>query len=489
MKLLLFALLSLACLNATAKMPSPVHGWRGDFDGIFEDANPPLSWSTEESVLWKTKMPSWTNALPLPVGDLIITHGEPDLVIAVNADSGEIVWQSANGYEDLVSEEEAAKAKEKMAAAEPLRQEIQKTEGAAQQVRRRLQAIQKQMDEKITELKQAGEKENGEKIKAIREEFNPKLQPFREELKTFRDKLSNLNAELNEADPFRIPKTHQTNGFTSSSPVTDGEFIYSHFGNGMVVCHDLEGNRLWGRVVQKPIHPFGHCATPLLAGDTLVVQVEEVFALDKQTGETKWQQKSPHNWGSPLLKEMDGKPVVVVSGGDVFDLETGEKLNRDRLVKLEYNSAMSLPGDIVYFIQHNGAAYEMKMTDQGQISRLWVTRPDNDRYYSSPVLHDGIIYAVNRKGILSAIDANTGEILNSRDLGRPSEKVTYYPSICLAGGKLFISHDAGKTFVLEPSQELEIVGENELEPFRSTPVFVGNRIYIRTLDHLWAFGS
>ena len=62
-------------------------------------------------------------------------------------------------------------------------------------------------------------------------------------------------------------------------------------------------------------------------------------------------------------------------------------------------------------------------------------------------------------------------------------------SITLAGGLLFISSDAGVTLVLEPGREYKEVAKNTLEPFRSTPVFQGKRLYIRAKEHLYCIGE
>jgi hypothetical protein len=43
--------------------------------------------------------------------------------------------------------------------------------------------------------------------------------------------------------------------------------------------------------------------------------------------------------------------------------------------------------------------------------------------------------------------------------------------------------------VLEPGRAYLEVAVNSFEPFRSTPVFSGSRIYIRGLQHLYCLGT
>jgi len=43
--------------------------------------------------------------------------------------------------------------------------------------------------------------------------------------------------------------------------------------------------------------------------------------------------------------------------------------------------------------------------------------------------------------------------------------------------------------VIEPGRSYRQLGENQLEPFSSTPAFQGGRIYIRARKHLYAIGE
>ena len=64
-----------------------------------------------------------------------------------------------------------------------------------------------------------------------------------------------------------------------------------------------------------------------------------------------------------------------------------------------------------------------------------------------------------------------------------------YPSITLAGNRLFVSSDNGTTIVLEPGREYKELARNSLETFRSSLVFEGKRMYVRTTKGLWCIGE
>ena len=86
-------------------------------------------------------------------------------------------------------------------------------------------------------------------------------------------------------------------------------------------------------------------------------------------------------------------------------------------------------------------------------------------------------------GGLIVNDAATGAVVYEKtlDLG----KGTCYPSVTFAGGFLFVSSDNGKTLVLRPGREYQEVAANTLEPFRGSPVFLDDRLYIRGFQNLY----
>ena len=72
----------------------PVVGWRTDGTGRYPDADPPITWSAQENVVWKTPMPDWSNATPVVVGDRIFVCSEPADLICVRAADGTL-WLDA----------------------------------------------------------------------------------------------------------------------------------------------------------------------------------------------------------------------------------------------------------------------------------------------------------------------------------------------------------------------------------------------------------
>ena len=73
------------------------------------------------------------------------------------------------------------------------------------------------------------------------------------------------------------------------------------------------------------------------------------------------------------------------------------------------------------------------------------------------------------------------------NLGERSGSNSAYASITLAGDKLFIGAENGTTVVLRPGRTYKEIARNKVEGFRSSPVFEGERMYLRAFDYLYCF--
>src|SRR5207248_5955732 len=69
-------------------------------------------------------------------------------------------------------------------------------------------------------------------------------------------------------------KFHKLHDLASPSPVTDGEVVIAHFGNGDLAAYDFTGKQLWLRNLQKDFGPYtiwwGHANSPVLYGDLVI---------------------------------------------------------------------------------------------------------------------------------------------------------------------------------------------------------------------------
>jgi hypothetical protein len=88
---------------------------------------------------------------------------------------------------------------------------------------------------------------------------------------------------------------------------------------------------------------------------------------------------------------------------------------------------------------------------------------------------------VESKTEIDITDAETGGSVERRRLDL--RKV--YSSATAAGDLVFLSGTDGTTLIIEAAMPHREIIRNQVEGFGSSPVFVGNRMYIRTRQHLY----
>lgn len=105
----------------------------------------------------------------------------------------------------------------------------------------------------------------------------------------------------------------------------------------------------------------------------------------------------------------------------------------------------------------------------------------------TPLLYEGVIYLIKDGGILSAVDAKTGEILKQGRLTGALD--TYYASPVAAGGRIYFMSQTGKLSVVKAGgRDWELMSVNDFgEDTFSTPALAGGRLYVRTRTKLYAF--
>ena len=114
---------------------------------------------------------------------------------------------------------------------------------------------------------------------------------------------------------------------------------------------------------------------------------------------------------------------------------------------------------------------------------------DNMIQVPSPLFYEGRVYLVCNGGQMSSFDAKTGNPIYAQE--RLGAIGNYYASPVAADGRIYVASLLGKITVVKAGGEKpEILHRADFgERFLATPVLVGDKFYVRTATHLWAFGS
>ena len=106
-------------------------------------------------------------------------------------------------------------------------------------------------------------------------------------------------------------------------------------------------------------------------------------------------------------------------------------------------------------------------------------------YVSSPLLDQGILWLVKDGGMVTKLDAASGQLLQEQRLpGRGG----YYASPVAGDGKVYFASEQGVVTVLANQKEWRTISSRDFhEKIYATPAFGPSRLYLRTNQALYCF--
>lgn len=292
---------------------------------------------------------------------------------------------------------------------------------------------------------------------------------------------------------------HSLNSYASPSPILDGGRLYCHFGTNGTACVDAATGAIeWTHSLQKIKHENGAGGTPVLFQNRLVFDCDGsdrqyIVALDTLTGEVAWKtersgERNPEPqlkkaYGSPIVTEIGGRPVILSTGADwlyAYDPTDGRELWKQAYGVLGFSI---VPRPIV----GHGMAYVSTSFMQPEL--LAVKLPSGDALpeiawrvkksvpnIPSPILVGDEIVMVSDKGVATCLDAASGEVRFSERLGG-----NFCSSPLYADGRIYVGNREGQTFILTPGKEFHVEATNQLDgEIMATPIAVGPALFLRT---------
>lgn len=446
---MILSILVSLCVTASA---SDWPQWRGaDMNGISPAEDVPSEWSARKNIVWKAEMPTWSGGTPVIHGDWIFltSPSKPD--------------------------------------PEPKR--VEEPDPEPQQGRRRRRR-------------------------------GPSRNPGGHELFLLAYSRTD-GAEKWRAVVDTGNELHRKHNNTSPSPVTDGKHVWIVTGTGQVAAYTVEGKQVWTFNLQDVYGDFGlnwgYASSPLLYEDKLIIQIlhgmhtdlpSYVAAYDRLTGKRLWKQirptdaprESPDAYTTPVVLTTGGKDQIVISGADNVtghDPDTGEELWRSGGMNPDGSDFHRIVGSpvtadgIVYATSNKKPILAIRGGGTGDITtshRVWSYEGPGAPDVPSSVT-DGIhYYMVDDRGLVSCLDAKTGETIWGPER---TAQGTVSSSLVLADDKLFILNENGVTTVVQAGPVYKLLATNELDGSYtlSSPAVAGNQIFIRTGNYLYCIGE
>ena len=337
--------------------------------------------------------------------------------------------------------------------------------------------------------------------------------------------------------PSRSDEFHNDTDSATTTPVTDGKNVYVFFQEFGLVSYGKNGKERWTHEMGPFRNFYSIAASPVLHGNLLYMlcdQIEGSFliALDKNNGKVRWRQNRPgrlESYTTPILYPDSKKPEALIVYGsawiDAYNPVTGKILWAMSEAPVGPIPSPVLVGDTIYVTGQNhgengwspweGIATEHDKDSDGKITREevaeawlirhfgWLDRDGNDvitekdwtdlgaevttDHWGVPLVHDGVFYMAD-KGIVTSLDAKTGELIKRDRIGEGSPKV--YASPVAADGKVFIGTLEGSMVVLSAKGEWQTLSSVDLEDeIWATPAIADGHLYVRTRGKLYSFGA
>jgi outer membrane protein assembly factor BamB len=151
------------------------------------------------------------------------------------------------------------------------------------------------------------------------------------------------------------------NSPVSATPATDGRNVYSFFQDFGLLAYGPDGNELWRIPLGPFLNPFGHGSSPILTGDTLLMNCDQdvnsfLLAVDKNTGRLKWRAPRPlaqRGYSTPVLYQPStGGLQALVAGSHrltAYEVATGKEVWWIRGLPWQVKPTPVIAEGVVYF--------------------------------------------------------------------------------------------------------------------------------------------
>jgi outer membrane protein assembly factor BamB len=299
---------------------------------------------------------------------------------------------------------------------------------------------------------------------------------------------------------------HKKGSFASSTPVTDGRHVYAYFGPEGLYCYDFNGKEVWKKSIGGiATLGLGTATSPVLYENLVILQCDEdegknsfIIALDKMTGKDVWRapRKVQVSWSTPVLVKSGNRTELVTCGTESiisYDPATGKEIWRSKGV--ESNAIPSPVAGHGMVIVSAGfpakRAFAIKLGGSGDLTGtpnvVW-NYDKGTAYVPSPILYGDYIYLMTDRGILTCLDAKTGQV--KYEGGRVPVPATFTASPVAYEGKVLLTSEDGETFVIKAGPAHEVVRTNSVgEPVYASPAIAGGKLFVRGEKHLFCIAN
>jgi outer membrane protein assembly factor BamB len=302
---------------------------------------------------------------------------------------------------------------------------------------------------------------------------------------------------------------HPTNSYASPTPVIEEGRLYVHFGTyGTAAVDTNTGEILWSRRDLNCDHFRGPASSPILHENALFfaldgIDIQYVAALDKHSGKTLWKKDRGIDYNTDngdrkkaystaQVITVAGKPQIISPGAMetiAYDPANGDVIWRVRHGGMNAACRPIYEHGLVYISAGDGgdSLVAVRADGEGDVTQshiVWKTGKTVPKR-SSQVIVGELFFMVNDSGVVTCLDAKTGDFHWQKRL-----EGEYWASPFYANGRIYLLSKDGRAPVIAAEPEFELLADNSLESgFNASPAVVGNDLVLRTFTHLYRIGE
>ena len=297
---------------------------------------------------------------------------------------------------------------------------------------------------------------------------------------------------------------HPLNSHASSTPVTDGKFVYVSFldrKDMVVAAYDFEGRQQWLVRPGQFESRHGFCSSPVLFKDNVIVNGDHdgdsyIVALNQSDGKTHWKtprQNKTRSYCVPIIRELAGKTQMVLSGDKSvasYDPNNGslrwiiDGPTEQFVASLVYSESADLLFMTGGFPDHHILA--IKPDGAGNVTRTHIKWRTNKgvAYVPSPIVAGDYFLVVSDSGVAHCFEAATGKLFWQERMGE------HHASLVSANGLVYFLNDDGVMHVVRSGRNYELIARNELgEKCFASPALSNGYLFLRGEKHLFCLGK
>lgn len=319
------------------------------------------------------------------------------------------------------------------------------------------------------------------------------------------------------------PRFHRLHNLATPSPVTNGELVVVHFGNGDLAAYDFQGTQLWKRNLQADFGAYtiwyGHSNSPVISND-LVISIclqdamadqhekpteSYVVAHELSTGRMRWRTlrmtgaaaEEADSYTTPLVVANTTTPQLVVMGGnqlDAYDPRTGRQLwyLKDLVDGRTIASPTTSDGLLFATRGKRGALFAFPIPAH-PTSAAAMERDKREMLWSdtqgtpdccSPVAQALLLFTITDDGVARCYDTRSGKLKWKERLAGE-----YKASPVIVEGRVLFLNTAGLCTIVSASSRFSKLAENQLDDETvASPAIADNHIFIRGKKSLYCIG-